>query len=168
MRCNLFSVCHRGKAALSFHAHIWDATLSKMVSSKVIPSLISCSHMRCNSRNCANFIAPLFNFCCIRSHVCSEMALSPLMERDFWCEPLSISMYTYGSHPVRNANLGSAWVLHQRINTSYDSYSRPWGDRTPQLLVSAVFGCFLRSWEAIIPYNTSSYPILFNSLRLLH
>ena len=66
------------------------------------------------------------------------------------------------THIVRtqlvNTNLGSARVLHQRINTSYDSYSRPWGDRPPQLLVSAVFGCLLRSWEAIIPYNTSSYP----------
>ena len=64
-------------------------------------SLISCLHMRCDSRNCANFTAPLFSFCCIRSHVCSEMASSPLMGCDFWCEPSSISMYTYSSHPVR-------------------------------------------------------------------
>ena len=68
-----------------------------------ILSCILISHIcvRCNSKNYANFIAPLFNFCCIRSHVCSEMALSPLMERDFWCEPLGIFMCTYVSHPVR-------------------------------------------------------------------
>ena len=40
-------------------------------------------------------------FCRICSHILYEMALSPLMERDFWCEPLSIFMCTYGSHPVR-------------------------------------------------------------------
>ena len=63
-------------------------------------SLISHTRASCNGRNYANFTAPLFSFCRICSHILYEMALSPLMERDFWCEPSSISMYTYSSHPA--------------------------------------------------------------------
>ena len=117
--------------------------------------LIPHMRVRCDGRNCANPTTPPFSFCRICSHVRSKMASSPLMGCVFWCEPISISMYTYGSHPVRNANLGSARVLHQRINTSYGSYSRPWGDRTPQLLVSAVFEYFLRAQEVTTLYNAS-------------
>ena len=120
-------------------------------------ALISCLHMRCDSRNYANFIAPLFNFCCIRSHVCSEMASSPLMGCDFWCEPIGIFMCAYVSHPVRicepwlclSATSAYKYVLRQL-------FSALGRQDAPTACFSSL--CVnLKAWEVIILYNASSY-----------
>ena len=89
------------KSIVSFHICARVATLWLLCILRATASLIPYMCAGCNGRNCANFTAPLFNFCCIRSHVCSEMASSPLMGCDFWCEPLGIFMCAYISHPVR-------------------------------------------------------------------
>ena len=121
-------------------------------------SLISHTRASCNGRNYANFTAPLFSFCRICSHFLYEMALSPLMERDFWCEPSSISMYTYSSHPAckhkpwlcLSATPAHKYVLQQLFSAL--------GRQDAPTACFSSLCANLRTWEVIIPYNASSYP----------
>ena len=141
----LRQLCHDGKLKkLSFHAHIWDATGQAQISCFAVLSHFMLTYEMRQQKLC-KLHSIAIQFFVAFAHTFAVKWRS----RHLWSAIFGANLPAFlCTHIVRtqlvNTSLGSAWVLHQRINTSYSSYSRPWGDRTPQLLVSAVFNEFLK------------------------